>query len=209
MRARLRGVPPEIPGPDPRRGLPGPPHPEPDSAQQLDPWLAERLFAQRVVMLHGPLTSDVASRTVAQLLALDGGAEPVRLHLSCPDGELDAVFALVDGVELMRTPVHAVVTGELGGAALGLLAAAARRVAYRHARFRLAEPRVADVTGTADQIVGQASRHLQLLEELIVRLAEVTGKPRSRVETDFSDGKLLSAPDAVEYGLISEIVGRA
>ncbi|MGH3645840.1 MAG: ATP-dependent Clp protease proteolytic subunit [Micromonosporaceae bacterium] len=170
--------------------------------------MAERLFAQRLVMLHGPITSDAASGIVAQLLALDGtSTEPVRLHLSGPDGELDAVFALVDAVELMRAPVHAVVTGELGGAALGVLAAARERAAYRHARFRLAEPRVADVTGTADQIVGQASRHLQLLEELIVRLAEMTGRPRSRVETDLSDGRLLSATDALEYGLIQQIVG--
>ncbi|MGH3712052.1 MAG: ATP-dependent Clp protease proteolytic subunit [Micromonosporaceae bacterium] len=203
--ARLPGVPPEIPGPDPRRGRPGPPQPE---SGAVDPWLAERLFAQRLVMVHGPVTSEVASRTVAQLLALDGGAEPVRLHLSAPDGELDAVFALVDGVELMRTPVHAVVTGELGGAALGVLTAVTRRTAYPHARFRLAEPRVAEVTGTADQIVGQASRHLQLLEELIIRLAEVTGTPRSRVETDLSDGRLMSAAEAVEYGLIQEITGR-
>ncbi|MGH3734265.1 MAG: ATP-dependent Clp protease proteolytic subunit [Micromonosporaceae bacterium] len=207
MRVELRrDIPPEVPGPDPRRHQPEPD--PPPASHAVEPWLAERLFAQRMVMLHGPVTAAVSSRTVAQLLALDGtGGEPVRLHLSCPDGELDAVFALMDGVELIRVPVHATVTGELGGAALGVLAAVGQRVAYRHARFRLAEPRAAEVSGTADQIVGHASRHLQLLDELIVRLAELTGRRRSLVETDLAETRLLTAEQARDYGLITGIVG--
>jgi ATP-dependent Clp protease protease subunit len=172
--------------------------------------LQQRLFDQRMVMLHGTITPSVASNAAAQLLALESmGSSRIRLHLACPDGDLGGVFALVDTLDLMRVTVAAVVTGEIGGAALGVLAAAKQRAAYPHARFRLAEPRVDDVSGTADQVVGQASRHLQMLEDLILRLAEVTGKPRSRVETDLSDGRLLSAQEALEYGLIQEIVGDA
>ena len=47
------------------------------------------------------------------------------------------------------------------------------------------------------------------LEELAVRLAEVTGQPRSRVEDDLSAGRVLSAAEAQEYGLVDEIVGKA
>ncbi|MQA27455.1 MAG: ATP-dependent Clp protease proteolytic subunit [Micromonosporaceae bacterium] len=203
---------PEFPG-EPRRDRPGrgpwtPPDPPGGGHHGLDPWLRERLFQQRLVMAHGLLTPALASDVAAQLLTLDAaGSEPVRLHLTCPDGDLGAAFALVDALDLMRASVRAVATGEVGGAALAVLAAAKERAAYPHARFRLAEPRVDDVSGTANEIVGEASRHLRMLEDLILCLADVTGRPRSRIETDLSDGRLLSAEQALEYGLLHEIVG--
>jgi ATP-dependent Clp protease protease subunit len=114
----------------------------------------------------------------------------------------------VDAVDAMRAPVHAVVTTLVGGAAVAVLAAADRRLAYRHARIRLAEPRTAPVAGTADEVAAAAGRYLRELEELTVRLAEVTGQPRSRVEDDLSAGRMLDAQQAREYGLIDDIVGQ-
>lgn len=187
---------------DPLRPRPG------TGGDGIEPWLRERLFERRVVMLRGVLIPDTASSVAAQLLTLGGmSSDPVQIHLACPDGDLGAVFTVMDALDLVRVPVCAVVTGEIGGAALGVLAAAGRRTAYPHARFRLAEPRVDQVSGTADELLGQASRHLRMLEDLIVRLAEVTGNPRSQIETDLSEGRTLSADQAVAYGLIQEVVG--
>jgi ATP-dependent Clp protease protease subunit len=191
--------------PDPWRSPNGP-----VPGESVAPWLAERLFDRRIVMLNGPLTSAAASQAAAALLTLDAlGTEPVQLHLSAPDGDLNAAFAVVDAVDAMRAPLHATVTGEAGGAAIAVLAAAGRRLAYRHARIRLAEPRAASVAGTADEVAAAAGRYLRELEELAVRLAEVTGQPRSRVEDDLSAGRVLSAAEAQEYGLVDEIVGKA
>jgi ATP-dependent Clp protease protease subunit len=191
--------------PDPWRSPSGP-----GPGESVAPWLAERLFDRRIVMLNGPLTSAAASQAAAALLTLDAlGTEPVQLHLSAPDGELNAAFAVVDAVDAMRAPLHATVTGEAGGAAIAGLAAAGRRLAYRHARIRIAEPRAASIAGTADEVAAAAGRYLRELEELAVRLAEVTGQPRSRVEDDLSAGRMLSAAEAQEYGLVDEIVGTA
>jgi ATP-dependent Clp protease protease subunit len=110
-------------------------------------------------------------------------------------------------MDAMRAPVHAVVTAQAGGAVIAVLAAAQRRSAYRHARFRLAEPRAAGVTGTADEVAAAAGQHLRELEEVILRLVEVTGQPRSRVEDDLSTGRMLSAEEARDYGLIDTVVG--
>ena len=187
---------------------PEPWQPGPPAEQELPGWLAERLFDQRTVMLRGPLTHPVATQTAAALLTLDAtGDEPVQLHLAGLDGELPAAFAVVDAMDAMRCEVHAVVTSQVGGAVVAVLAAAARRSAYRHARIRLAEPRAAGVTGTADEVAAAAGRHLNELEEVIVRLAAVTGQPRSRIEDDLSAGRTLSAAEAREYGLIEAIVG--
>jgi ATP-dependent Clp protease protease subunit len=171
------------------------------------PWLEERMFAQRIVLLQGPVGPQTANRVAATLLTLDAlGTEPVRLHVNAPQGELSAVFALVDALDVMRAPVHATAIGEVGGAAIGVYAAARRRLAYSHARFRLAEPGAEGVQGTADEVTAAAGRYLRALEDLVVRVAEVTGRPRNRVEDDFGAGLVLSAAEAREYGLVDEIV---
>ena len=184
------------------------PVPGPAGADGVAPWLAERLFDRRLVLLTGPLTGGSASQAAASLLTLDAlGTEPVQLHLSAPEGDLNAAFAVVDAIDAMRCELHATVTGEAGGAAVAVLAAAHRRLAYRHARIRLAEPRSATVSGTADEVASAAGRYLRELEELAVRLAEVTGQPQSRIESDLSAGRMLTATEAVEYGLVDEVVG--
>jgi ATP-dependent Clp protease protease subunit len=191
--------------PEPWPPAPGGPGP---GREHLSPWLEERLFDRRIVMLRGPLSAGVASQVAAALLTLDAmGTEVVQLHLSAPDGELTAAFTVVDALDAMRAPVHAVVTAEAGGAAVAVLAAAERRLAYRHARIRLSEPRSETVAGTADEVAAAAGQYLRELEEMAVRLAEVTGQPRSRVEDDLSAGRILTAEQAREYGLIDEIVG--
>jgi ATP-dependent Clp protease, protease subunit len=171
-------------------------------------WLGERLFDRRIVILRGQLTDALASQAAGALLTLDMlSDEPVQLHLSAPDGELAAAFAIVDAIDALRAPVHVTVTSEAGGAAIAVLAAAQRRLAFKHARFRLSEPRVASVAGTADQVTAAAGQYLRELEELAIRLADVTGQPRSRVEDDLNVGRTLTAEQAVDYGLIDSIVG--
>ena len=180
----------------------------PASGPSMPGWLEERLFDQRIVMIRGQLSAQDATGVAAALLTLDAaGPAPVQLHVASPAGELAAAHAIIDVIDAMTAPVHAVVTSEAGGAVLAVLAAAEQRSAYRHARFKLAEPRAAGVTGTADEVAAAAGQHLRELEEMVLRLVEVTGQTRSRIEDDLSAGRVLSAQEAVEYGLIHSIVG--
>ncbi|MGI5243620.1 ATP-dependent Clp protease proteolytic subunit [Dactylosporangium sp. CA-139066] len=173
------------------------------------PWLDEQLFGRRMVFVRGPIEPEMASRTAATLLALDaGGEEPITMHMSAEQGTLAAVWTLVDAIDALRAPVHVTAVGEVSAAALGVFCAAARRSAFAHARFRLSEPKVSSPGGTADQVVAEAGRYLRDLEDLILRICAATGQPRSRVEDDLQAGRFLTAPDAIEYGLISEIVKR-
>jgi ATP-dependent Clp protease protease subunit len=205
---RWPGGPPSGPGGPTGPGAPGPPGPGwPADDQGVGSWLEERLFGERIVLLQGVVSPSAANRAAAALLTLDAlGTQPVRLHLTASEGDLTAVFALVDALDVMRAPVHAVAVGEVGGAALGVYAAAHRRLAYQHARFRLAEPKVAGVAGTAEQVASAAGRYLQALEDLVVRVSQVTGRPRSRVEDDFAATRILDAAQAVEYGLVDEVI---
>jgi ATP-dependent Clp protease protease subunit len=196
-----RYVPPGLPSPSP------PGDDRPDAG--LAPWLEERLLGHRIVLLRGPLTNDAAARAAAGLLTLDADKDPspVRLHLSVPEGDLVAMFAVMDTLDSMAAEVHAICSAELGGVALGVLVAASRRLAQPHTRFRLAEPRFAGVSGTADQVAAAAGRHLRDLEELVVRVAAVTGQTRSRVEDDFAANIVFGVDEARDYGLIDEIIG--
>ena len=205
---------------DPMRWQPSQPSPEPwrtpggwpdttpgGMGPQLPGWLEERLFDQRIVMVRGPLTAQAASGIAAALLTLDAaGPEPVQLHVASGGGDLTAAHAVIDVIDAMAGPVHAVVTSEAGGAVLAVLAAAAKRSAYRHARFRMTEPRAAGVMGTADEVAAAAGQHLRELEEVVLRLVEVTGQTRSRIEDDLSAGRVLSAAEAKDYGLIDEVI---
>jgi ATP-dependent Clp protease, protease subunit len=183
-------------------GMPG------DTGPALPGWLEERLFDQRIVMLRGPLTQSGATGIAAALLTLDAaGPPPIQLHVASSEGEIGAALAVIDVIDSMGAPVNAVVTSEAGGAVLAVLAAAAHRSAYKHARFRLAEPRAAGLTGTADEVTAAAGQHLRELEEIVMRLVAVTGQPRSRIEDDLAAGRSLSAAEARDYGLIETVVG--
>jgi len=197
--ARRDPFPPDRPEPRPPGG------PEPGVG-----WLDERMFDRRIVLVRGRIDAGMANHVAGALLVLGlASADPVQLYLSAPDGELSAAFTIVDAMDAVQAPVEAVVTSEVGGAALAVLAAAERRSALAHARIRLSEPRVGTVSGTADEVTAAAGRYLRELEEMAVRLAGVTGQTRSRVEEDLSVGRVLTATEALEYGLISEIVGSA
>src|SRR5213593_221233 len=97
-------------GPNPyRRPDPWWGPPEPPGGGGMSPWLAERLFNRRIVMLQGSLTGPTASQAAAALLALDAqSVEPAQLHLATPDGDLTAAFTVVDAIDAMRAPLHAV-----------------------------------------------------------------------------------------------------
>ncbi|WP_246613513.1 ATP-dependent Clp protease proteolytic subunit [Paractinoplanes bogorensis] len=198
---------------DPMRwGQPPPPEPwsQGGGAAAVPGWLEEKLFDQRIVMIRAQLTGEAASGIAAALLTLDAhGPAPVQLHVASPGGELGAALSVIDVIDSMAAPVHAVVTSQAAGAVVAVLAAAERRAAYRHARFKLNEPRSSGVTGTADEVARAAGQHLRELEEITLRLVEVTGQSRSRIEDDMSAGRSLTAQEALDYGLISEILGKA
>jgi ATP-dependent Clp protease protease subunit len=207
MNVRMPGDPSDPDTPRRRGFPPAAPAPARTGDEGVGAWLEERMFDQRIVLLQGPIVATAANRASAALLTLDAlGKDPVRLHISAPQGELTAVFALVDALDVMRAPVHATAIGEVGGAAVGVYAAAHRRLAYPHARFRLVEPAAEGVNGTADEVAAAAGRYLRALEDLVLRVARATGQLRNRVEDDFSAGRILDAAQACEYGLVDEVV---
>jgi ATP-dependent Clp protease protease subunit len=166
----------------------------------------ERLLERRVVMAHGHLDDQAATLLCAQLLTLDAtGDEPIRLQLQGLGSDLPAALTVIDAIDAAGAPVHAYVSGHLTGPALGILAAADRRVAYRNAGFRLAEPRVG-FDGTAAELSARQQQHTAMLDSLYFRLAGLTGREVDEIRDDARRGRFLTAGEAAGYGLVEGVV---
>jgi ATP-dependent Clp protease, protease subunit len=208
------------PRPTPQPSPPGPPAPWPAPLPAPEPSrvdfvptppttlaldLADRLLARRIVVLTGPLGRDEAGDAVARLMLLDADAdEPIQLHLTCPDGDLDAALVLAETVDLLRAPVTAVLRGTVGGPALAVVAAADRVEAHPHCILVLREPR-STATGRADELAAAADQHARQVDDLCSRLASATGRDPQDVTSDLRGGRVLDAGQAVEYGLVDEV----
>src|SRR4051794_18330272 len=165
-------------------------------------WLAERLLERRLVALSGALDVESVNRAVAELALLDAnGDEPVQLRLSGVSGDLDSALTLVDALDLMGAPVHATVLGALTGAAVTVLAVADMRTVGAHAVVHLTEPRIPH-HGLGRDVEALAAEQTRQLRRLQERLAEATGQDVEQIAADMRAGRLLSAEEAREYGLV-------
>jgi ATP-dependent Clp protease protease subunit len=207
--------PPGLPG---RPGEPGPLRQPPAPAPVIQPtrvWLDpgsweggvyEQLLRRRIVMASGLLDGEAATRLSAQLLTLDAeGDEPIRLELQGLDAELPASLTVMGVLDVLRVPVHAQAGGRIGGPALAVLASATRRLAYPNAVFVLSEPRLS-FDGTVTALAAQEEQVRVMLDELYIRLAEVTGGEVDAIRADARRERMLTVAEAIGYGLIE---GRA
>jgi ATP-dependent Clp protease protease subunit len=173
-----------------------------DPHADLTSKLYDRLLAMRIVLASGLLDDDAAARLSAQLLTLDAErTDPVRLELQNLRAELPAVLTVMGILDVMRVPVHACVSGEINGPALGVLASCPRRSGYPNAIFVLAEPRL-QFGGTVTALTARQQQMTRMLDTLYFRLADVTGREVDEIREDARRGRTLTTAQAIGYGLI-------
>jgi ATP-dependent Clp protease protease subunit len=193
-------TPPPAPGPVP------PIRVWPDPHADWKSKLYERLLARRIVLASGFLDDDAATRLSAQLLTLDAEQkDPVRLELQNLRAELSAVLTVMGVLDVLRAPVHAYVSGEIAGPALGVLVSCPRRSGYPNATFVLAEPRL-HFGGTVTALTAREQQVTRMLDTLYFRLAEVTGREVDQIREDARRGRVLTTAQAIGYGLIQSQV---
>jgi ATP-dependent Clp protease, protease subunit len=172
------------------------------------PWpkmLAERLFEQRVVLLHGALDDTVASRVSAELMTLDAeGDGPVTLRIDSADGSVALALTLMDVIELLGVPVQALCLGQVGGPAIGVLSVCAHRSSMPSTRFSLREPST-QLDTRAREVAQWAQLRADELRRFTERVAAAAGQPVGSVAGLFAAGTFMSAQEALDYGLIDEI----
>ncbi|WP_405183609.1 ATP-dependent Clp protease proteolytic subunit (plasmid) [Nocardia sp. NBC_01377] len=157
---------------------------------------------QRTVIAHGLLDAGTATDLCARLLTLDAeNAEPIRLEMYGLEADLPDASTVTDVLDVLRAPVSAYVSGSLGGAALGVLASCEHRYGYSSAQFVLQEPSVR-LDGSISRVEPRLAHARAMLDQLLARLARVTGRDADQIRDDFTQQRILTTADAVEYGLI-------
>jgi ATP-dependent Clp protease, protease subunit len=173
----------------------------PDRPQWPDQ-VYERLFERRIVLVHGELDDEAATSLCAQLLTLDAERnEPIRLEVQGLSAELAAALTVMGVLDVLRVPVRAYAGGQIGGPAVGILAAASERRAYPNAVFMLSEPRLG-FEGSATLLSSREQQVREMLDALYLRLASVTGREVDEIRADARRGRYLTVDDAIGYGLI-------
>jgi ATP-dependent Clp protease protease subunit len=166
--------------------------------------LYERLLQQRIVLASGILDDAAATRLSAQLLTLDAeGDGPIRLELQNLRAELPAALAVMGVLDVLRVQAEAFASGETGGPALGVLAACPRRLAYPNASFTLSEPRLW-FSGTATAVSAHEQQAGRMVDSLVYRIAQATGRDADDIREDTRRGRVLTVAEAIGYGLIHD-----
>ena len=168
-----------------------------------------RLLKERIVFLGTPIDDNVGNLIMAQLLHLESEDpdKDINLYINSPGGDITALFAIYDTMQYVRPDVSTIVMGQAASAAavLALAGARGKRFALPHSRILLHQPH-GGAQGQAVDIEIQAreiTRYRKLLEELI---AEHTGQPLEKVAKDTDRDYILTAEEAVEYGVVDEVM---
>lgn len=174
--------------------------------QMVEANVWRKLYDNRTLYLRGAIEDTVADTLVAQLMSLDAdSSDDVTLYINSPGGLVSGMFAVYDVMHLMKSKVNTICVGMAASAAAFLLATATgSRTATENARIMIHQP-LGGAQGQAVDIQIQARQIVFLRERLNEILAERTGQPLEKVTKDTDRDFWLSAPDAVDYGLIDEV----
>jgi len=169
-----------------------------------------RLLSDRIVYIGTPIDDGVANVVIAQLLHLESESpdSPINLYLNSPGGDPTAMLAVYDTMEFIAAPVATTCVGQARGAAAVLLAAGApgRRTVLPRARVVLEQPAQGGTRGDVPDLQVAAKEILRLRTELETILAKHTGRSVAQVASDTDRDLVLTAAEAVGYGVADELL---
>lgn len=170
-----------------------------------------RLLKDRIIFLGGPIDDNVANVVIAQMLFLEAEDpdKDIHLYINSPGGVVTAGMAIYDTMQYIKPDVSTICVGSAASMGAVLLTAGAKgkRYALPHARVMIHQP-LGGVQGQASEIEIHAREILRMREELNGILASRSGQDIEVVARDTDRDNFMSAQDAVEYGLIDEVLTR-
>ncbi len=168
-----------------------------------------RLLKDRIVFLGTEVNDDVANLITAQFLFLESEdpEKEINFYINSPGGSVTAGMAIYDTMEFIRPPVSTLCLGQAGsmGAILLLAGAKGRRYALPHSRIILHQP-LGGMQGPASDLEIHAKEILHAREEINSIIMKHTGQNLRKIEKDTDRDYFMSPQEAVEYGLIDEVI---
>jgi ATP-dependent Clp protease protease subunit len=168
-----------------------------------------RLLKDRIVFLGSAVVDEVANLITAQLLFLES-EDPERdiyFYINSPGGSVTAGLAIYDTIQYIRPQVSTVCLGQAASMGAVLLAAGekGKRYALPHSRIMIHQP-LGGFQGTAADVDIQAREILRTREELGAILVKHTGQSLKRIERDTDRDLFMTGQQALEYGLVDEVI---
>jgi ATP-dependent Clp protease protease subunit len=178
--------------------------------KRLDPYT--KLFEDRIIFLGVQVDDASADDVMAQLLVLES-QDPDReitLYINSPGGSFTALTAIYDTMQYIKPEIVTVCLGQAASAAAVLLAAGTKgkRLALPNARVLIHQPALMGGDyGQASDIEIQANEVLRMRLWLEETLARHSDRDLEQVRSDIERDKILTAEQAVEYGLVDQVLG--
>ncbi len=177
--------------------------------KRQDPYA--KLFEDRIVFLGVQVDDASADDVMAQLLVLES-QDPERditMYINSPGGSFTAMTAIYDTMQYIRPHVMTVCLGQAASAAAVLLAGgtAGKRLALPNARVLIHQPSTGQAGhGQASDIEIQAAEIMRMREWLEETLSKHSNRSIEEVNRDIDRDKILSAQEALDYGLIDQVL---
>lgn len=168
-----------------------------------------RLMMDRIIFLGVPIDDDVANIIQAQLLFLasNDGAGDISLYINTPGGQVSSGLGIYDTMQIIEPDVATICTGMAASMGSVLLCAGApgKRSALKHSRVMIHQP-LGGARGQASDILIAAQEIEKTKKELYSIIAEHSGQPLERIYADGDRDFWMTSAEALEYGMIDEIL---
>jgi ATP-dependent Clp protease, protease subunit len=170
-----------------------------------------RLLKDRIIFLGSPVSDEIASLVVAQLLFLanEDAKADIHLYINSPGGSVTAGLGMIDTMNYIQPDVCTYIIGQAAsmGSLIACSGAKGKRFALTNARNLMHQPLLSGIMeGQATDIEIEAREMLRLRERLYTIYSEATGQTAERIERDCDRNKWLDEKEMLEYGLIDEVL---
>ncbi|MGW1840379.1 ClpP family protease [Streptomyces sp. BBFR2] len=169
-----------------------------------------RLLNERIIFLGTEIDDGVANVVIAQLLHLEsaGPEREISLYINSPGGSFTSLMAIYDTMSYVRAPISTCCVGQAASTAAVLLAGGdpGRRFVLRHARVLLGQPASGGQRGTVSDLSLAAEEMARIRAQAEEVLSRHTGHEVAKLRADLDRDKVLTAEEAVAYGLADEVL---
>lgn len=170
-----------------------------------------RLLKDRIIFLGTPIDDNLANTIIAQLLFLeaDDPDKDVHLYINSPGGVITSGLAILDTINYIKPDVSTICLGQAASMAAVLLGCgtSGKRYSVPNSRIMIHQP-LGGFQGQAKDIEIHAKEILRMKAKINEILAEKTGKPLEQIEADSDRDFFMSSQEALEYGLIDEVISK-
>ncbi len=170
-----------------------------------------RLLKERVIFLVGEVNDQTANLVVAQLLFLESENpdKDISFYINSPGGSVSAGLAIYDTMQFVKPEISTLCMGMAASMGSFLLMAGAKgkRFALPNSKIMIHQPS-GGTSGQATDIEIHAREIIKTRHQLNKIYSDRTGQPIEKIELDMERDRYLSAPEALDYGLIDEVLSK-